>query len=105
MKKKALFSALTSKLKNGELRVVSGLEKIEPKTKEMAKIIKNLKIEQNTTIVLPKVLENIIRAGRNLKKLGLIQAKQLNTYKVLNSGYLIFIPESIKVLKETHGIK
>src|ERR1035437_1581049 len=32
----ALFSALTTKLKNGEIKIVKGLEKIEPKTKLMA---------------------------------------------------------------------
>ena len=119
MKKRALFSALTSKLKDKEIIIVSGLEKIEPKTKAITKIISNIKnqisktpIRQTQgrhiknkkikmTIVLPEIIENVIRAGRNIPNMNLRQAKQLNTYKVLNGGQLIFMKESIGVLKET----
>jgi large subunit ribosomal protein L4 len=108
MRKQALFSALTSKLKEKEVMVISGLEKIKPKTKEMAKIIQNLKIKNQNgevkgkiTFVLPQVLENVLRAGRNIPAVNLKQAKQLNTYGVLNGGLLIFMKESIGVLKET----
>lgn len=106
MKKKALFSALTSKFKAKEIWVVTGLEKIEPKTKVMVKIIKNLKLKNvssklKITFVLPKVLVNVIRAGRNAKNVDLVQGKQLNTYRVLSGGQLIFMPETIEVLKQT----
>ena len=33
-KRVALFSALSSKLKDGEIKIISGLEKLEPKTKK-----------------------------------------------------------------------
>lgn len=108
MKRKALCSALTSKLKENEIMVVSGLDKIEPKTKEMIKVIKNLKFKTNNsqllqkaTIILPEPWSNPIRAGRNLANLDLKQVSLLNTYEVLNAGYLIFAKESLDVLKKT----
>lgn len=117
MRRKALFSALTSKLKGGEIIVVTGFEKMKPKTKEMVKIIKNLKfkmkkpasrdsggmdkLKSKISIILPETLENIIRAGRNISNLKLVQANLLNTYEVLNGGTLIFTKDSIKALKET----
>ncbi len=39
MKKKALFSALTAKLKDKEIIIVKGMEKVEPKTKKMSEIL------------------------------------------------------------------
>lgn len=102
MKKKALFSALTSKFGEKEVFVLGGLKKIEPKTKEMAKIIKNLKLSPfKVSLILPEVLENVIRAGRNIPDLKLMQANQLNTYEVLNGGKLIFMKESLEVIKKT----
>ena len=108
MKRLALFSALTSKLKNGEIVFVKDLTKIEPKTKQMALALKNLfkgaKWEmknQKMTLVLPAVIENLMRSARNIKDLELAQAKLLNPYQVLNGGKIIILEESLKVIKET----
>lgn len=105
MKRKALFSALTSRLKDKEVVFVKGLVvKTEPKTKEMAKIIDNLKLkkkDKKILLVLPGILTNVIRAARNLANVELAQANQLNTYQVLNCDQLIFMEESIDKLKET----
>lgn len=101
MRRQALFSALTSKLKEKQVTVIEGLEKIKPKTKEMAKVLDNLTDGKKVLLVLPEVLENVIRAARNIKGVELAQAKQLNPYQVLNGGQLIFLKPSVKVLKET----
>lgn len=101
MKRLALFSALTSKLKAKNVIVMEGLEKIKPKTKEMAKIMQNLKCKGKISLVLPEKIESVVRAARNIANLKLIQANLLNTYEVLNGGKLIFARDSIKKLKET----
>ena len=62
----------------------------------LEKIVKNGK----STIVLPKTLENVSLAGRNISKVSLAQANLLNTYKVLNAGKLILMEESVEKLKE-----
>jgi len=103
MKKAALFSALTSKFKEKEILIVKGLEKIEPKTKKMAEVLKKIQILNSKfqiLLVLPKLLENVVLAGRNLENLEIAQAADLNTYQVLASDKLIFLPESIDKLKE-----
>lgn len=108
MRRLALFSALTSKLKKGEIIFVKDLAKIEPKTKIMAGILEKLfqgaKWEgkkQKATLVLPSVRENLIRSGKNIKDLGLVQAKLLHPYQILNGGKIIILEESLKVMKET----
>lgn len=108
MKRLALFSALTSKLKAKNVIVMKGLEKIKPKTKEMTKMMQNLKckmkngkLREKISLVLPEKIESVVRAARNIANLKLIQANLLNTYEVLNGGKLIFARDSIKKLKET----
>lgn len=115
MKKAALKSALTEKLKAKEIIIITGLEKLSGKTKQMVEIIvnikkgdsfgmKKLKIKNKKNfkinIVLPAIWELIIRAGKNIPYLTLFQAKQLNTYEVLNSGVLILAKESVEVLEK-----
>jgi len=100
MKRKALFSALTSKFKSNEMVVVKGLGKVEPKTKKIVGILGKISKDGKLTIVLPKVLENVIRAARNLKNVSLNQVNLLNTYEILNGGQLIFMEETIERLKE-----
>lgn len=102
MKRRALFSALTAKLAEGELLVVKGLDKVSGKTAEMAKIFKNLKVsaKDKPLIALPDGIENLARASRNLAGVRLTRAESLNTYQVLNTKRLIFLPESIERLKE-----
>jgi large subunit ribosomal protein L4 len=104
MRRRALFSALTTKAQNKQVIVVSGLEKIEPKTKKMATALKKIAAYPTTkkiTLILPGKEENINRASQNLSGVSLQLARQLNTYQVLNGGKLIFLEPSLKVLQDT----
>ena len=114
MKRKALFSSLSYKLKEKEIMFVKGLEKIKPKTKEMAQLVNQLILKsanqrinksknkrQKIAIVMDKKNENIIRAGRNIAQLELLRARNLNTYKVLNAGKLIVMEDCVEVLEKT----
>lgn len=108
MKRRALFDALTSKLKEKQLLVVSGLEKIKPKTKEILEITKDLKLKTKngklkvkTLLIIPKKAKNVILAGKNLENLVLCQADLLNLYQVLNAEKLVLMKETIPVLKKT----
>ena len=106
MKKLALFSALSAKLKNKEIKAVTGLEKLEPKTKSMVEVIKNLGIngeKRDILMVVPKAkeeLENVYRAARNIEGLRIVNANTLNTYEVLNNKLILLMNEAITTMKE-----
>lgn len=106
MKKQALFSSLTDKFQEGRIKIISGLETIEPKTKKMVKVLNNLyfasdrKKPQKVLLVLPEKQENVFLAGRNLNYLQISQAKLLNTYEVLNNQNLLFTKEAIQILEK-----
>ena len=102
MRKAALYSALSLRTKDGDVKVLSGLSKITPKAKIMAQVIKKI-TEDKTKVLLvtsaaPKDLENVYRAGRNLENMEILNAKLLNTYEVLKYKNLIFMKESIEIL-------
>ncbi|MBI4990599.1 50S ribosomal protein L4 [Candidatus Gottesmanbacteria bacterium] len=111
MRQLALFSALTDKYQNDNLNIISGLESIEPKTKNIVSLLKNLaltkkdgNLAKKTLLVLPDIVKNIIYAGRNVENLNMTQAKLLNTYNLLANQNILFMKESVGVLKN-HLIK
>ncbi|MDO8657260.1 MAG: 50S ribosomal protein L4 [Candidatus Levybacteria bacterium] len=103
MKKAALFSALSAKLKDKEIKIITGLEKIQPKTKLMVEVVKNLELNNKNKkilLVLPEKNENINRAARNIEGLNMTMANQLNTYAVLNCRMLLLTKDSIKLMSK-----
>lgn len=111
MRRQALFSSLTSQFKNGHILIIDGLEKIAPKTKEMAQVITNnqknwpqgkaSKKLRAVTLVLPQPLKNVLQSARNLNKVQSVLANQLHPYQVLKAPYLILMKPSVAVLEKT----
>lgn len=104
MKRKALFSALSSKLADGELKVLTGLEKIEPKTKKFAAVLEKLAFEGNRIkllLVAPDNFENAKRASKNLKGVERTSAQRLNALDVLKNKYLLLTKEAIVEIEKT----
>jgi large subunit ribosomal protein L4 len=106
MKTLALFSALSSKLKDNEIKIVKGLEAITPKTKLMVKVLGNLKVNNGLKVllVMPKAgkeTENVYRASRNIEGLEILSANLLNTYKVLDNKLILLMKDAIDSLENT----
>lgn len=103
MRRKALFAALTSKIEGKKLLVVDGLERLEPKTGRMDKILNKLvsKSPEKISIVLSEKADSVIRGARNIQRVNLLSANQLNAYEVLNSGTIILMKEAIEPIRET----
>lgn len=116
MRKKALFGALSGKVKEKQFLVVEGLVKIKPKTKEMAQVLKRLtqglkgsktqrikkdrkKSKEKKTkilLVLKTDQKKAVRAARNISNVQVAYFNQLNCYEVLNNCVAVFSKEAIK---------
>lgn len=106
MKTLALFSALSAKFKDSELKIIKGLETILPKTKLMVQVLEDLGIKEDKKVllVMPKKgaeLENVYRASRNIEGVEILSANLLNAYKVLDNASVLLMKDSIDILKDT----
>lgn len=103
MKRKALFSALSSRVADKSMVIVSGLSAIEPKTKQFVRVLQALPIEtkKSLLIVLPANQENVIRAVRNVSEVSYIAANRLNTYTVLSKKQVILMQEALESFEKT----
>lgn len=102
MKRLALFSALSGKLKDGQIKVVE-VSKITPKTKVMSKLLENLDFDGKTLLVVPsgmKESKNVFLSARNIPTVRISTAVTLNTYDVLDNKGILLSKDSIEVLKK-----
>lgn len=101
MKKKALFSALSAMQKDKLIKVVDGLEKLEPKTKAFVKVLKSLELlgkKQKILFLLPSKIESLQRASRNIASVTPMIVTQINTYEAMNYKNIIFMKDALDVL-------
>ena len=90
----ALRSALSARLAEGAVMVLSDLSLPEPKTKLLAKMLTKLALTSKTLIVLGNDGGSIERAARNLSDVKLTTPESLNVYDVLRY-HAIVIPEGV----------
>lgn len=104
MRRAALSSALTAKFNDGQVKVVDGLEKIEPKTKNFVDALRKLSLDEKkkkVLLVLPAKTEALQKAARNVEGVNFIMANQLNTYDVLNNKTILLLKPAIETLNKT----
>lgn len=95
MRRLAIRSVLSAKVRDERLTVVQGLEAIEPKTKTMKGILEKLPAARSVLIVTPEAVEPVRRASGNLADVSTILASYLNVRDVLKYDRLLVTPEAI----------
>lgn len=107
MKRKSLFSALTLRFKENKIVVVDGIETIPPKTKEMVSVLQALNLlkkdkrADNVLFLLPRKIEEVERAARNIKGLALEKVQNIHTYEILVHKHILMTKDSIPALSST----
>jgi large subunit ribosomal protein L4 len=106
MRRQALKLALSAKCGDGKLVAVKGLDKIPPKTKEFAKILTALKLnDRKIAFVLSKKQPLIERSVSNLANSKALLVNLLNPYRVLFYDVLVFEPEALLFWEDKKLIK
>ncbi|HPD18960.1 MAG: 50S ribosomal protein L4 [Candidatus Goldbacteria bacterium] len=95
--KKALKVLFAKKLKNNDVLILENFEIAQPKTKEIAVLIKKLDlIGKKVLIITYKKDDKFYRAGRNIRNLKILQSKDVNGYEFLVNDKILFSKESIQ---------
>jgi large subunit ribosomal protein L4 len=97
----ALRSALSAKLRDGELRVVRAFDLADHKTKNMLGVLGKLEVKKNVLLVEAAANENLTRASRNLKGVKLVPAKDVTVYDLLRFQDVLLTETAARKLSET----
>ena len=102
-KRLAIKSMLSSKVLENELVVVENLPLKEIKTKEMARILNNLKVEGKAVILLPEKDEVVQKSARNIEGVKTLQVGTINVYDLLKHKNLVVTEDTVKKLEEVYA--
>ena len=101
----ALRTALMSRIPDAKIIKDFGSKLEVPKTSEIVALLKRVGIDSDVKIliILNKPSEIIKRSIKNLEKVKLISADQLNVFDLLNANSLVIGEDALSTIKEVYG--
>ncbi|MBE0068823.1 50S ribosomal protein L4 [Thermoanaerobacterium thermosaccharolyticum] len=102
VKRLALKSALSSKVRDNEIIVIDDINIDEPKTKKVVDMLKKFNVK-NALIVIPEGKENVVLSSRNIPNVKAVYANSLNTYDVLKYDRFIITKDAINKVEEVYA--
>jgi len=103
MRRKALTSALSAKVKDGDLIVLDSLRLAAPKTREVTVILARLNVVRAALIVTPETDPTLVLSARNIPGVDTQRAENLNAYDVLVHGKVLMTREAVIKVEEVFG--
>jgi len=100
VKRLAIVSALSMKVAENDIIVLEDITLSEAKTKEMIRVLGNLKVDSKALIVMDQKDEAVVRAARNLKKVKTTLSSTLSVYDIVNYDKFIVTKSAAKAIEE-----
>ena len=98
----ALKSALTSKVQDNKLVVVDSLALAEAKTKEMQKVLTNLKADKALVITAADD-QNVVIAARNIADVQTATVSTMNVYDVMKHNTVVVTKDAVASIEEVYA--
>ena len=103
MKRVAMKSALSSKVKENEIIIIDKIDFKEPKTKEMAEFLSKVKADKKALIVTPETDSNVIKSAANIPGIQTTHVGQLNVYDIINNTSFIVTKDAVEKIEEVYS--
>ncbi len=103
LKRVALFSALSAKVADNEMKVVDAIAMTEFKTKTVVSMLNALGVAKKTLIVLPEVNDFVVKSAANIEGVKTTQWNTINVYDILNCDTLIVAKEAVTKIEEVYA--
>ena len=98
----ALKSALTSKVQENKLVVVDSLALAEAKTKEMQKVLTNLKADK-ALVVTADDDQKVVLSARNIADVQTATVNTINVYDVLKHNTVVVTKDAVASIEEVYA--
>ncbi|MFA5629644.1 MAG: 50S ribosomal protein L4 [Dehalococcoidales bacterium] len=103
MRRLAIKGILSAKVKENELIVLDMLDFAEPKTKEMAKVLTALNINQSALVATSEMKINVIKSARNIPDLKTVPANLLNVIDMTSHRVLLMTEAAVRQVEQLWG--
>ena len=103
----ALFSVLTDKARSGQIVVVDNLNLTQPKTRELAAKLKDLRarfpaLGRKQTLVITPGQNDLVRAAKNLPSIHLQTPANLNILELIAAPGLVIMKDALAGIEKTY---
>ena len=102
VKRLAMKSALSSKVAEKEIIVLDELKFEEPKTKEMIKVLNNIKADKKALIITASKDENVVKSAANIPGVKTALVGTMNVYEIVNHNSFIVTKEAVEKIEEVY---
>lgn len=102
VKRLALKSVLSSKVNESKIIVVEDLKLNDVKTKEMVKVLDNLKAEK-ALVVIPESDRNVILSARNIPDVKTASVNTINVYDILKYDKFVVTKAAVEKIQEVYA--
>ena len=103
LRRLALKSALSAKVADNELIVVDEFKFTEPKTKEMVRVLSNIKADKKALIVMDEKDDNVVRSAHNIPGVRTALVSTMNVYEIVNHYTLVLTKAAAKKIEEVYA--
>ncbi len=99
----ALLSGLSSKVREENVIVLDGLTFEAPKTKEFMQVLKDLSINKKALFVTADLDETVALSARNIPGISVITANSINVLDLVGHEKLVMTKSAVEKLEEVLG--
>lgn len=104
VKQLARKSALSAKMRDNQIIVIEDFTFEAPKTKNMVALLKNFNAENTRNLfVFPQSDGTVVLSARNIQRLRVDIAQNINTYDILDAKKIFILESAIKPIEEILG--
>ena len=99
MRRLALRSALSAKMRDDRMSFVSGLADVEPKTRAMKETLAGLPQGRSVLVIMHEKVESVERAAANLEDVKTVVASMLSVRDLLKYDRVLVTQEAVGVIE------
>lgn len=104
MRNIALQTALSLQAKENRLMIVSDLEKVGDKTKDVAKMLKDMNVKEDKVLIITEsTMPALVRASRNVGSVLCTRVDRINTYEVMSAHKILATEGALHALAVRFG--
>lgn len=103
VRRAALYTVLSDRVREGNLRVVDSLSFDNPKTSKMVQIFKKLRLNK-PLVVLGNKDENVILSMRNIPETGCLKFENLYAYEILKHPVMLITKDVVDRLNKVDEV-
>lgn len=103
LRRVAMKSAFSLKVKDAQLIVIDNLDLKEIKTKQVVSILQSANLAAKTLILTAEKNENLVTSASNVPKIRTAVVGSINVYDILNHDNLLVTEDAIRKIEEVYA--